>query len=124
MLVKYKHSYEKIAMGLLSFIPDLKDLNTLTNEMTLYQDDDSYILYLWKNSADDFAGVVGIEVTAQYIVVRQISLTPSERGEGKSLQILDELHGLYPDQKMMGSFETTKLVAKWVAYHKQQNTGV
>ncbi|WP_416352975.1 N-acetyltransferase [Agrilactobacillus fermenti] len=124
MLVKYKRSYEKIAMGFLSFIPDLKDLNTLNNEITLYQDDDSHELYLWKNESDDFSGIVGLEVEDKYIVIRQISLSPSERGEGNSLAILDEVHALYPDHKMMGSFETTKLVAKWEARNRHQNTGV
>lgn len=124
MLVKYKSSYEKVAMGLLSFIPDLKDLNNLTNEMTLYQEDESHILYLWKNQAGDFSGVVGIEVADKYIVVRQISLIPSERGTGNSIRILDELHLLYPHHNMMGSFETTKLIAKWTEHNRQQNTEV
>ena len=29
MLYKYKNDYEKIAMGLLSFIPDLKEISHL-----------------------------------------------------------------------------------------------
>ncbi|MFD1671589.1 N-acetyltransferase [Agrilactobacillus yilanensis] len=124
MLVKYRGSYEKVAMGLLSFIPDLKDLNNLTNEMTLYQKDESHVLYLWKNKDNDFSGVVGVEVADKYIVVRQISLIPSERGTGNSLEILDELHQLYPDQNMMGSFDTTKLVAKWTEHNRHLNTEV
>ncbi|GAF39117.1 RibT protein [Agrilactobacillus composti DSM 18527 = JCM 14202] len=123
MLVKYKSSYEKIAMGLLSFIPDLKDLNTLTNEIALYQDDNNHELYLWKNNSDDFSGVVGIEVADKYIVVRWISLMPSDRGEGNSFLILDQLRKLYPQQKMMGSLDTTKLVAKWIEHNRHQ-TGV
>ena len=35
MLYKYKNDYEKIAMGLLSFIPDLKVQTMLTSESTM-----------------------------------------------------------------------------------------
>lgn len=124
MLVKYKSSYEKVAMGLLSFIPDLKDLTNLTNEMALYQKDEDHVLYLWKNQANDFSGVVGVEVADKYIVVRQISLIPSERGEGHAMEVLDELHKLYAKHTMMGSFDTTKLVAKWTEYNRRQNAEV
>ena len=34
MLVKYKSDYKKIAMGLLSFIPGLKDVNRLEAEIS------------------------------------------------------------------------------------------
>lgn len=45
MLVKYKNDYEKIAMGLLSFIPDLKDVGHLKTELKMYTEDDSHALY-------------------------------------------------------------------------------
>ena len=48
MLYKYKDSYKKIAMGLLSFIPDLKDISHLQTELDWYQKDASRFLYLWK----------------------------------------------------------------------------
>ena len=36
MLVKYRKDYEKIAMGLLSYLPDLRNLKNLQEEMSLY----------------------------------------------------------------------------------------
>ena len=81
MLVKYKNDYEKIAMGLLSFVPDLKPLDHLQTEMALYQNDPEYLLYLWRPAdSQDFAGVVGIQRSQDIILVRHISLMPSERG--------------------------------------------
>ena len=54
MLYKYKDSYKKIAMGLLSFIPDLMDISHLQTELDWYQKDASRFLYLWKNENGDF----------------------------------------------------------------------
>ena len=45
MLYKYKSDYEKIAMGLLSFIPDLKEIANLKTEIEWYEADSSHVLY-------------------------------------------------------------------------------
>ncbi len=42
MLYKYKSDYEKIAMGLLSFIPDLKEIANLKTEIEWYEADSSH----------------------------------------------------------------------------------
>ena len=39
MLYKYKNDYEKIAMGLLSFIPDLKEISHLKSCIVLKMTD-------------------------------------------------------------------------------------
>ena len=49
MLYKYKNDYEKIAMGLLSFIPDLKEISHLKSCFEWYRAEDDRHLYLWKN---------------------------------------------------------------------------
>ncbi|MBF5067127.1 N-acetyltransferase, partial [Salmonella enterica subsp. enterica serovar Istanbul] len=46
MLVKYRKDYEKVAMGLLSFIPDFKDLIHLQTEMQWYQSTEDHQLLL------------------------------------------------------------------------------
>ncbi|HJF30067.1 MAG TPA: N-acetyltransferase, partial [Ligilactobacillus saerimneri] len=56
MLYKYKNDYQKIAMGLLSFIPDLKDFARLKQEIDWYQAEDNRALFLWKNEDEDFTG--------------------------------------------------------------------
>ncbi|KLD60273.1 RibT protein, partial [Lactiplantibacillus plantarum] len=48
MLVKYRKDYEKVAMGLLSFIPDFKDLIHLQTEMQWYQSTEDHQLLLWR----------------------------------------------------------------------------
>lgn len=115
MLVKYKKDYKKIAMGLLSFIPDLKEIAHLQTEIKWYEDSDTRILYLWKNENKDFSGIIGIEVDGdeEIIIVRQIALSPSERNRGVCYQMLDELSQLYPHYKMMGSLGLTSIITKW-----------
>ena len=113
MLYKYKDSYKKIAMGLLSFIPDLKDISHLQTELDWYQKDASRFLYLWKNENGDFSGVVGFELVNKQVIVRHIALSPAERNEGVTYKILDELANLYPESKMMGSLEIAAIITKW-----------
>ncbi|WP_225868676.1 hypothetical protein [Companilactobacillus kimchii] len=52
MLSKYSDENKKIAMGFLSYISDLKDLNNLEQELQLYSEDEtvSYIFgrVTWK----------------------------------------------------------------------------
>lgn len=119
MLVKYKHGYKKIAMGLLSFIPGLKDVNRLETEISWYQDDDSRALYLWRNENGDFSGIVGIEVSDEIVMIRQIALSPSERSQMVYNQILDEVAHQYHDRKMMGSLDVASIITKWE--HQNEN---
>lgn len=48
MLIRYKKALEKIAMGLLSFMPNEKDVKKLTETIHSYENDDNWVLYLWK----------------------------------------------------------------------------
>ncbi|SEM66373.1 riboflavin biosynthesis RibT protein [Ligilactobacillus sp. WC1T17] len=115
MLYKYKNDYEKIAMGLLSFIPDLKEISHLKACLAGYQTDDDRYLYLWKNDTGDFIGIVGIErdTDSHLLMVRHIAVTPAERGHGVTFLMLDALRQLYPDDEFMGSMDTAFLLARW-----------
>lgn len=112
MLYKYKESYKKIAMGLLSFIPDLKELSHLQEVMDWYAQGEERQLYLWQNDHGDFAGVVGVEVAPDLVLVREIAVSPAQRQEGVTYLMLDELEKLY-QRKLMGSIEVGSLITKW-----------
>ncbi|KRM98902.1 hypothetical protein [Loigolactobacillus rennini] len=122
MLLKYKTDYEKIAMGLLSFIPDLNDVSRLKAELKWYQTEAGRQLLLWKNAAGNIAGVVGVEQNKDYLIVRHLSLSPSDRQEGNSFKILDELAALYPEDKLMGTIATSALLGKWEQHHKKDES--
>lgn len=118
MLLKYRSDYEKITMGLLSFVKTLKRLNRLTAELAWYQASANRQLLLWKDANQDFSGVVGIELKPGFVVVRLLALTPAARNERHLNQMLDELADLYPSDKVIGLLTTTKLVAQWEAKHE------
>ncbi|PRY78429.1 N-acetyltransferase [Alkalibacterium olivapovliticus] len=114
MLVKYKADYQKISMGLLSYVPDLKDTSRLTKEMQWYEQEENRQLYLWKSQeTGDFVGVVGVEEDDEIILLRHIALNPSYREEGMSFSILTALSNKCLPKKIVGTLETASLVTKW-----------
>ncbi|BDZ30980.1 N-acetyltransferase [Lactiplantibacillus sp. WILCCON 0030] len=122
MLVKYRKDYEKVAMGLLSFIPDFKDIAHLQTEMQWYQADNNHQLLLWRQADGDFCGIIGIEVGADFILVHHDSLSPEERNPQNQQQMLDELAALYPDQRVMGTLEMAPIIGAWERNRDKQRT--
>lgn len=113
MLLEYKNDYEKITMGLLSFIPDLKDVSRLQSELEWYQQEDRK-LYLWRvEETQDIIAVAGVEMGEELILLRHISINPSFRNEGISYKILEALDESFPQKKVIGTLETSPLIVKW-----------
>ena len=82
MLIRYKKTFEKIAMGLLSFIPNEKDLKKLQQTIKEYETNDKWHLFLWKEN-DDIIGIIGAkEQDGQLLEVQHISVNPSHRMQG------------------------------------------
>ena len=105
MLVKYKSSFKKIAMGLLSFMPDLKDIKTLTETINRYENEDNWKLFLWKKD-DDFVGVVGyIERDDGTILLEHVCVNPSYRSEGVGVQMVCTLEDRL-DKSLIGNEKT------------------
>ncbi|MEG2504803.1 MAG: GNAT family N-acetyltransferase, partial [Carnobacterium sp.] len=97
MLINYKNDYEKIMMGLLSFVPDLKEVSRLKAEINWYQAEENRRLYLWSNEeTTDFIGMLGIEIEPEMVLLRHISINPSFRKEGISFRMLQELDEKLP----------------------------
>ena len=44
MLIQYKKDFEKTAMGLLSYLPDFKNIDNLTEEIKLNEKDNNFVL--------------------------------------------------------------------------------
>ena len=114
MLLDYKNNYEKITMGLLSFIPDFKDVARLKFELDWYQQEENRKLFLWRGEeTQDMIAVIGVETGDELILLRHISINPSFRNEGISYKILEALERQFPDQKIIGTLETAQLIVKW-----------
>ncbi|WP_261805817.1 N-acetyltransferase [Lapidilactobacillus luobeiensis] len=113
MLVKYKQDYEKIALGLLSFTPDLKKFDRLRAELDNYTTDDQLELDLWRTDQGDFVGIVGIEIESTYILLRHLAFTPDYRTEENAFAVLDALTKRFPDKRLMAPVNMTEIVSAW-----------
>lgn len=99
MLYKYKNNYEKIVMGYLSYFDEFKILKNLLAEIKLYNESDIYTVYLYRsNPTVDFQGVVCVQVEAEFVVIRYVSINPSYDREKIIEMIMKELHELYQNK--------------------------
>lgn len=110
MLIQYKKGYEKTAMGLLSYLPDFKNLNNLKDEIKLNQKDPDFQLYLYRNKESNIVGVLGTQNANNFVVIRYLSLAPGFREEKYERQILVELQENNPDTKISALPEYTYLL--------------
>ncbi|WP_026700192.1 GNAT family N-acetyltransferase [Salibacterium aidingense] len=82
MFIKFKSSYKKIAMGLLSYMPEEKEVKKLQETMSCYENDDNWQLYLWKEK-EDIIGVMGLYFQEDGSAeLKHICVNPSYREEG------------------------------------------
>jgi riboflavin biosynthesis RibT protein len=86
MLVPYKKEHEKIAMGLLSFMPGEKKIKKLQQTVDHYETDPDCQLFLWKQEA--FVGVIGVEKSQDSYVLKDLSVNPSYRNEGVATKMI------------------------------------
>ncbi len=110
MLIKYKKAYEKFAMGLLSFMPDERDIKKLQQTMKSYETDEDMQLFLWKD--EEIIGLIGIEIFVEWIEIRHISVNPSYRQQGVGKSMVRALKELYPDKEIKANEYTAAFLTK------------
>lgn len=114
MLISYNQNYEKIAMGLLSYIADFKAVDRLLDEMESYIHSEDKRLYLWKDKeTENIVGIIGLEYNDVVVLVRHLAINPSFRNEGIVYKTLDKLQSHFPNHAINGTLETAPLIAKW-----------
>ncbi|MDN6195967.1 MAG: N-acetyltransferase [Atopostipes suicloacalis] len=114
MLISYNDDYEKITMGLLSYITDFKDPKRLAEELALYEDDSSREIYLWQSEeTKNLIAVLGIEEEGEIVLLRHIAIDPSFRKEGLIYVLLDHLVEKVHGKKIVGTLETASIISKW-----------
>lgn len=97
MLTRYKKMFKKIAMGLLSFIPNEKDLQKLQMTMHQYESEQDRQLFLWKEE-EQIIGLIGFSFVDKHLIkIQHISVNPSHRGQGIGKRMVKTLKELYPD---------------------------
>lgn len=99
MLIRYKQNQEKIAMGLLSFMPTEKDdVRMLQQTMKNYVEHDHWHLYLWKEE-EDIVGAIGLKIEDELsVIVQHISVNPSYRNIGIGKKMIDAVKKMYGDK--------------------------
>ncbi|OMP65899.1 GNAT family N-acetyltransferase [Domibacillus epiphyticus] len=111
MLIRYKKSFKKIAMGLLSYMPQEKELRTLRETIECYENNDERQLYLWKIE-EDIVGVVGVAIGVKNVEILHIAVNPSYRDEGIGTEMIAEVTKAYPDKDVVPGAETTPFYEK------------
>ncbi|PKR78897.1 N-acetyltransferase [Halalkalibacillus sediminis] len=106
MLIKYKKSFEKIAMGLLSFMPEEKEVKKLQTTIKEYESNDSWKLFLWKE--EDILGAIGVRLEDEKMVVQHISVTPSHRGQGIGKKMVQAVKEQYDSKYIITANENTE----------------
>jgi len=111
MLIRYKKTYEKIAMGLLSYMPGGLSVKMLQETIHVYETDDVWQLYLWKKD-EDIIGLIGIEIAEDTYTVHHISINPSFRNEGIGEEMVLKLQQQFPEKECRSMDETEAFLQK------------
>lgn len=108
MLIRYKKSQEKIAMGLLSFMPIDKDVKLLQQTIKEYDENPDWHLYLWKEE-EDIVGAIGLKIENNFnVIIQHLSVNPSFRNMGIGRKMVDEVQTLYGKKYDIGGNEATE----------------
>lgn len=99
MLIRYKKNQEKIAMGLLSFMPAEKaKIKNLQHTMKEYEENPDWHLYLWKED-DDIIGAIGLSIEDDLnVVIQHISVNPSYRNIGIGTKMVQAVRQQYDEK--------------------------
>ncbi len=118
MLIRYKKTYEKIAMGLLSYMPDEQSVKALQETINEYETIDSWQLFL-RREEDDVVGLIGIQLSDEAYTIQHLSVNPSFRGEGIGMEMVKRIHELYPDKRCIGTEVTAAFLEKCMISEKE-----
>ncbi|CCI81543.1 hypothetical protein [Lactobacillus hominis] len=113
MLSKFKKNYEKQVMGFLSYIPEFKNLENLQEEMKLYKEENQYQVLIFKGSDEDCRGIIAVQESDDFVVIRYLSLDPSFRTADVEKEVITELQHAYPD-KMISAMPDYTYLLKYV----------
>ncbi|MCY8232798.1 GNAT family N-acetyltransferase [Priestia endophytica] len=121
MLNRYKKANEKIAMGLLSFMPNEKDLKKLQQTIKEYEQNADWQLYLWKEE-DDFVGIIGIIKHSDTVAeVQHISVNPSYRKQGIGKKMMKKVQEIYKNAEVRPNEHIASFFEKCEAHNKTDN---
>ncbi|PBB05498.1 MULTISPECIES: GNAT family N-acetyltransferase [Salimicrobium] len=107
MLIRFKKSFEKIAMGLLSFMPEAKDVKKLQDIIKEYENNQDWHLYLWKEG-EDIIGAAGVRVNEREAIIQHVSVNPSHRNSGIGRKMVEKVRDKYQGSYSVCATEETE----------------
>ena len=121
MLTHYRKENRKIAMGLLSFHKKLTDKSNLLKEINTYETEEGYELFFFTpEGSTNIQGIIGVYWGEnQELIIHDVSLNPSYRGDQMGFQMLDELQEKYPDFSIRPT-EITPSISRKMGRSKQE----
>ncbi|WP_245799216.1 GNAT family N-acetyltransferase [Virgibacillus siamensis] len=91
MLIRYKKCYRKIAMGLLSFTLNKRDIKSLQKIVDQYENNPNWHLYLWKQS-NNIIGAIGFKIKSDVnVIIQHVSVNPSYRSDEIGYKMIHEI---------------------------------
>lgn len=112
MLIRYKKILEKIAMGLLSFMPNEKDIKKLQATIKQYETLDNWQLYLWKEE-EDMVGLIGVIIESEEkVLIQHLTVNPSHRNQGIGRKMLHQVKIIYANKEIVASDITESYIGK------------
>ena len=112
MLTRYKKMFNKIAMGLLSFMPNEKDLQKLQMTMNQYETEQDHQLFFWKEE-EGIIGLIGVLFLDNHLIqIQHISVNPSHRGNGVGKRMVKALKELHKDTHFIPNENTVAFCDK------------
>ncbi|MCM3215492.1 MULTISPECIES: GNAT family N-acetyltransferase [Niallia] len=122
MIIRYKKSFEKIAMGLLSFMPAEKDLKVLQQTIKQYEANENWQLFLWKEE-EDIIGLIGIIFEDETsISIQHISVNPSHRHQGVGKAMVQAIKSQYTNKKIEANELTVGFLSKCMNMEENLNS--
>lgn len=113
MLVEYRNNYQKIALGLLSYVPKIADYQDIHKTLNWYLSQNDRRLFLWKNEVNNFTGIIGIQFIENYVLLRIIVMSAQENRLMDKVRVLNALQDLFSDKKILGTMENVDLITQW-----------
>ncbi|MCW0952954.1 reductase [Weissella ceti] len=118
MLNIVKKDQEKIAIGLLSYLPRFREFHRAQREFAWYESNpkDRQLL-LWRNNdTNHYSAVIGVEFAYGNVVVCLLAFgaeVPHTERRERLFEILDSLQRSFHGQMILGTLRTQELITKW-----------
>jgi len=90
-------------MGLLSFMPNEKEVKKLQATIKQYETEDGWQLFLWREE-EDIVGLIGVVLAEQdsnsIVIIQHITVNPSFRRQGIGGKMVNQVKEMYDNKEL------------------------